>query len=152
MGNNRQALQSITATILVCGEQTVHIDTHGTGGPGSHIAVSTPSLLISVHSQGAARTYAAAWADSRGSAVYLPQTVATDMRADAAVMPGVVVRAHGSDKDVTTYNPVRRQLRIRIGRLTWLVLDQAAHRSIDDAWSTVLKMSKLVLPASLRDH
>ena len=146
MDTNGRAFQGIAATITICGEQDVAIDSHGTGGTGSYITVTTPNLMISVHTRGAARTYAQAWAEARELALRLPETRNVQIPAMAARMPGVVVRAYGRDRFACTFNPSAGELWVRVGQLTWLVLDQSAFRSVDAAWSRVEALNPIVLP------
>lgn len=143
--------QYIAATVIVTGEQAIEVDAHGRGN-GSYVSLSTKDTMISMHTRKAARIYVAAWTDAKAFASYLPQSRPVQVEMLAARQPGLVVAAHGDDEVRSVFNPSgnldpnERELRIRIGYMTWVVLDQEAFGSMLDGWAKVAKLAPVVLP------
>ncbi len=146
LNNSDNAFQTLAATLIVSGPQTVHIDTHGTGGAGSHIVITTPNVMITVHDRKAAKTYAQAWVWSGEWALQLPIRRDADVEVLSPGQPGIAIRAYGQDKVRSIFDPHRRELVLRIGYLTWIVADRESHASLTDAWRSVLRMAPMVLP------
>ena len=88
MSHNTSGIQTLAATVIVSGPQLVKIDTHGTGGRGSYISLSTPNVMVTVHDTRAMQTYADIWADMKRP---------VDIEKLAHVMPGLVITAYGKD-------------------------------------------------------
>lgn len=148
--------QYIAATVILTGEQGVNVDAYDRG-PGSHLSLSTRDTMITLHTRKAANVYAGAWFDAKASAFYLPPARQVTVERLAERQPGVVVAGHADDQVRTIYNPAghtardRHELRIRIGYLTWVVLDQQAFDSMHAAWKKISRMAPLVLPAKARE-
>ena len=140
--------QFIAVNLLVSGDQHTRVDSHGVQGPGSYITVATPDVLLTVHDAKAVAAYAGAWTDAVGSAIYLPEhrPVLRRKVEKAARHPGIVIAAHGGDNVETVYVPHIRQLIIRIGYVTWAVVDGAAYESMAAAWITVSKLAEVIFP------
>jgi len=138
--------QLISATIHLAGQQDLRIDTHGSSTDrGGHIAVASDSLLIYLHDQRSAKVYADAWIDAWYIASRLPKHVPTDPRADTG--PVMMVRAYGSDDVQHVHDTASGVAVIRIGRLTWLLHDQAAWATATATWRQVADIAPLVLAA-----
>lgn len=136
--------QLISATIHLTGDQDLRVDTFGSRTDrGGHIAIASDSLLIYLHSQKAANLYAKAWIDSWYVASRLPERLATDPRPDPG--PVMMVRAYGSESVQHVHDPARGAAMIRIGRLTWILHDQAAWTSTTAAWRKVEELAPLVI-------
>lgn len=50
----------------------------------------------------------------------------------------------------STFDPQRKELRIRIGCLTWVVLDRLSYDGMVTAWRQVQKLAPVVLPPTPR--
>ena len=136
--------QLISATIHVAGEQDLRIDTHGSHADrGGHIAVASDNLLIYLHDQKSAKVYADAWIDAWYIASHLPKKVATEPRAETG--PVMMVRAYGSDTVRHVHDTARDIAVIRIGRLAWMLHDQAAWTSAAATWRNVADIAPVVL-------
>lgn len=136
--------QLISATIHLAGEQDLRIDTYGSRAQrGGHIAVASDSLLIYVHDRRSAKVYADAWIDAWYIASHLPKQVPTDPRGDTG--PVMMARAYGSDDVQHVHDTARNVALIRIGRLTWLLHDQAAWATATATWRQVANIAPLVL-------
>ncbi|HEY5150915.1 MAG TPA: hypothetical protein VIJ23_14070 [Mycobacterium sp.] len=136
--------QLISATIHLAGEQDLRVDTYGSRAQrGGHIAVASDSLLIYLHDRRSAKVYADAWIDAWYIASHLPKQVPTDPGRD----PGPVMMAHarGSDDVQHVHDAARGVALIRIGRLSWLLHDQAAWATATATWRQVAKIAPLVL-------
>ena len=136
--------QLIGATIHLAGEQDLRIDTYGSRAQrGGHIAVASDSLLIYLHDRKSAKLYADAWIDAWYIASHLPKQVPTDPRGDTG--PVMMARAYGSDDVQHVHDTARNVALIRIGRLTWLLHDQAAWATATATWRQVANIAPLVL-------
>lgn len=137
--------QHIAATIILVGAQDVAVNAHGTGR-GGHVSLTTPDTMITLHNLRAVRRYAEAWTDAVGSALYLPATRPVTVERLSLSQPGVVVVAGEGDDIRSTYEPQRRELRIRIGCLTWIVVDRLAYDHMVGGWRQVQSLAEVVLP------
>jgi hypothetical protein len=136
--------QLISATIHVAGEQDLRIDSYGSHADrGGHIAVASDSLLIYLHDQKSAKVYADAWINAWYIAAHLPKQVETAPRGETG--PVMMVRAYGSDTVRHVHDPARDIAVIRIGRLAWLLHDQAAWTSAAATWRKVADIAPLLL-------
>lgn len=102
--------------------------------------------MITVHDMAAARNYADIWRDAALSAVYLLPSRSIEVKRMAERMPGVVVNAYGKDQARMLYTSRRRELRVYIGYLTFVVTDKEAFDCFADAWRSVRQLAPLVLP------
>ena len=148
MSHNTSGIQTLAATVIVSGPQLIKIDTHGTGGHGSYISLSTPHVMVTVHDTRAMATYATIWADMKGDATFLPAQRPVDIEKLAHVMPGLVITAYGKDQTRGVYRPDRREIAIRVGYVTWIVTDKQAYDAMANAWDTAQQMSHLVQPTT----
>ena len=136
--------QLISATIHLAGEQDLRVDTYGSRAQrGGHIAVASDSLLIYLHDRKSAKVYADAWIDAWYIASHLPKQVPTGPRGDTG--PVMMARADGSDDVQHVHDTARNVALIRIGRLTWLLHDQAAWATATATWRQVADIAPLVL-------
>ena len=136
--------QLISATIHLAGEQDLRVDTYGSRAQrGGHIAVASDSLLIYLHDRKSAKVYADAWIDAWYIASHLPKHVPTEPRGDTG--PVMMARANGSDDVQHVHDTARNVALIRIGRLTWLLHDQAAWATATATWRQVANIAPLVL-------
>jgi len=143
--------QLISATIHVAGEQDLRIDTHGSHADrGGHIAVASDNLLIYLHDQRSAKVYADAWIDAWYIASHLPKKVATEPRAETG--PVMMVRAYGSETVRHVHDTARDIAVIRIGRLAWMLHDQAAWTSAAATWRNVAAIAPVVLASHNTDR
>src|SRR5664279_2356803 len=74
------------------------------------------------------------WADMKGDATFLPAQRPVDIETLAHVMPGLVITAYGKDQTRGIYRPVRREIAVRVGYVTWIVTDNRAYDSMANAW------------------
>lgn len=144
--NTAGGCQTIAATIVVSGPQTVTVDSHGTGGPGSYLSVATPDIMITVHDQRALAVYAGVWTTFAYAAQHLPQSrpALTERRAERN--PGIIVSAFGLDDVSGVYRPDQRDVKIRLGYLTWVIRDTDAYTSLADPWHTARQLGEIILP------
>lgn len=140
--------QHITATVSLVGEEPVTLDTHGTGGAGSHITVTVGSVAVWLHDRRAADCYCDAWLDgvAAEASVYLPATNHFDVPQRAAAYPVLAIHADGWDRHAATYNPTRRELIVTVGYVTWVIFDRVAYGIQAEAWRRIHDLSGLVLP------
>lgn len=140
-GPQPQYTQSISATVRLCGPQGVRVNTHGVGGPGSHIAVATDTHLIYVHDVRAAATYCRAFTEPAPLAARLPQRVYVPRHTAG---PGLNVRAHGEDRVAYVIDARTGALLVQVGRISFYVQDQDAWADLTAAWSEVRDLAPVV--------
>lgn len=144
--NTAGGCQTIAATVVVSGPQIVSVDSHGAGGQGSYVSVSTPDIMITVHDRRAMKVYAGVWSTFAYAATLLPQSrpALTEQRAERN--PGIVVAAFGQDDARGVYRPDQRDLRIRLGYLTWVVRDMKAFADLAGQWEVARQLGEIILP------
>lgn len=124
--------QHILAGVIIAGKQPIQIDTHG-GGPGAEgsqiVATFGSQLMITLYDTVAATAYAQAWLAEADQWVFngLPAEISV-AHGQGSIGPAFSVRAHGDDRGKARYDSVSRAAIIRVGSLTWNVLDRAAAR------------------------
>lgn len=135
--------QTISVNIRIAGPQDVQIDTHGGGGPGTYVSITSGGVVVYCYDTSSVRTYCEAWLSCVDLATHLP----TDTNPESVILPGpgVVIRAAGRDEIRTVLSPSPAELRIRIGRAVWIVQDRIAHADMADAWRTVREIASLTL-------
>ena len=144
--------QHILAAIEVAGDVKVEVTTHGGGrdADGAHISATfAEQLMITMYDQLEALTYAYAWRKPEDEWVFdkLPALARKGVAAHPIVRgPALTIRAHGQDDTNAGYDAVAGSARVRIGSLTWSVLDRAAADTIRDAWRYVAQLAPIVLP------
>ena len=142
--------QRIQAVVEVGGDVQVDITTHGggRGAAGSYItAVFGVQVMVTMFDLAAARAYVRGWLDPADEWVFgkLPQMAEASVVARPEVRgPAVTVRAHGADEHRVQFDQPGRSARVRIGGLTWLVLDRAAADPIREAWRQVGRLAPVV--------
>lgn len=138
--------QHITATIALAGDTDWTVASHGHGEPGSQITLGVGDILLFLRDRAAADTYTRAWLTGPAAFIArrLPERAALDPKPTAAAAPTLAVHATG--RDIVTAWPQSGALVLRIGRLTWLVYDQAAYQVQQSAWTTVQQLADIVLP------
>ena len=148
--------QHILAAIQIAGDVKVEVTTHGGGraADGAHItATFGEQLMITMYDQLAAMTYAYAWRKPEDQWVFdkLPPLARRGVDARPVVMgPALTIRAHGHDDTNVGFDAVAGSARVRIGSLTWSVLDRAAADAVRDTWRYVAQLAPIVLPNQSR--
>lgn len=129
----RSTGETVGVTVVASGPQAVTVYAAGTG-PGAHIAVVTPHVMVTVHDRQALQTYSSIWSDMRSETLHLPQHRVVTIDQAAQRMPGLVIVAHGRDRAVGIRRAARNDIAIRIGYVTWILADILAFRSMTEAW------------------
>ena len=142
-------MQHIIAGIRITGPQPARISTHGggTGADGSYVtATFGQQLMITMYDVAAVRVYAEAWTAEEHQWIFehLPTATATTGQS-ANAGPALSVRAAGTHRSFVRYDQATRAALIRVGSLTWHVLDQAAAYSMQDAWRYLAEVAPVVL-------
>jgi hypothetical protein len=139
--------QRVQAVVEVGGDVQVDITTHGggRGAAGSYItAVFGVQVMVTMFDLAAARAYVRGWLDPADEWVFekLPQMAEVSVVGRPEVRgAGVTVRAHGVDDHRVQFDQPGRSARVRIGGLTWQVLDRAAADSIREGWRQVGRLA-----------
>lgn len=146
--------QRVQAVVEVGGDVQVDITTHGggRGAAGSYItAVFGVQVMVTMFDLAAARAYAAGWLDPADEWVFerLPQLAEASMVARPETRgPAVTVRAHGADDHRVQFDQPARVARVRVGGVTWQVLDRAAADPIREGWRQVSRLAPVVFGRS----
>ena len=152
--------QHILAGVIIAGQQSIHIDTHGggTGAEGSHItATFGQQLMITLYDLAAATAYTRAWLAEENQWIFdrLRPEIPVVQR-QGSIGPALSVRAHGSDERGARYDSASRTAIIRVGSLTWTVQDRAAADSMREAWRYIAELTPVILgrqaPARTRNR
>ena len=141
--------QHILAGVIIAGQQPVQVDTHGggTGAAGSHLtATFGQQLMITLYDTVAATVYIQAWLDDDHQWIFngLPAEVSV-AHGQGSIGPAVSVRAHGSDERKARYDSASHTAIVRVGSLTWTVLDRAAADSMRDTWRHIADLAPIIL-------
>ena len=137
--------QSIYLTIHIIGDQHVQVDTHGGRGLGSNVAVLADHVAVYAYDPTALATYANAWIDAGAMANHQLPEQAEQFGTGPEFTPGIIIRAHGRDHVEHTYDPIRKQLILRIGQVRWMVHDRIAYRSMSTAWGQAKDLGQIML-------
>jgi len=145
--------QRIQAVVEVGGDVQVDVTTHGggRGAAGSYItAVFGVQVMVTMFDLVAAQSYVQGWLDPADEWVFerLPGLAETSVVArPEARGAAVTVRADGADEHRVQFDQPGQAARVRIGGLTWQVLDRAAADPIREAWRHVGRLAPVVFGA-----
>jgi hypothetical protein len=144
--------QHVLTAIEVAGDVAVRVTTHGGEGrdrEGAYITITFgDQVMITMYDQLAALAYAYAWRNPQEEEVFarLPEVVRKGQgQAPVRVGPSMTIRASRADRVSVGFDAVAGSARVRIGCLTWSVLDRAAADPIREAWGYVAQLAPIVL-------
>ena len=113
--------QSISLTISIIGDQNVQVDSHGGRELGSNVVVIADRVAVYVYDQAALATYANAWIDASVTAHHQLPELAEPFGTGPGYTPGIIIRAHGSDRIDHTFDVARKVMVVRIGQVLRMV-------------------------------
>lgn len=147
MARNRVP-EAVTATINLAGEYKPLINSHDCG-PGSHVTVRIGLTMVTFMEQCAANIWANAW-NRRFSGHLGFETPMPEQRpmalADAAdVTIGLSIHARSHEPlgfEVRDFDPFV----LRFGPVTWVAHDEAARRTVGEAFAKAAQLGAIILP------
>lgn len=147
MARNRVP-EAVTATINLAGEYKPVIDSHD-HGPGSHITVQIGLTMVSFMEQRAANIWANAWARNFSGLVGfrspMPERRPMAVAAAGDVTIGLSIHARSHEPlgfEVRDFDPFI----LRFGPVTWVVHDEAARRTVGEAFAKAARVGSVILP------
>ncbi len=133
--------RQVIATLICAGEQPVTVDAQGSGRRATLSVGFTPASIVVLHDRLAVQTYACAFLDAIRYAVRLPQRRAVDLPQRGITPPHLLIHARHTDQSCTTYDLQRRELHVRIGYVTWAIVDRDAYNSLYQGWRAAEDMA-----------